>query len=930
MDPLRLVRMLGVRPGEGRLVAGVAALFALLEAGRGFGEVGADSLVLAQFGPENLPTVLPYLFIALGLLSFLVSLGYTVALGRLPRVPLFAGVLVGVGGLLVLLRIGLAAGNTDLVPLLWLTVFASSTINLTIAWTVSGATFDARQAKRLFPMLTAAAIGGSFIGTLLAGPVARLISVESLVVIQAVLLAVAAALLTRLPRQRQRAPGAITGSSVVDDLRAGFDTVVRSPLLRLIALAYVLLAVLLFSVSFPFMIAASGEFPDPVELATALGLLSAAITATSFVVSLVVANRIYARFGISAGAIALPLVYVVGFAGWLVQFSFATAAAFRFAQQAMQRGVSNAAWSAFYNVVPTNRRAQVLAFNDGVPGQVGTVLSGLLLLAAANLSGLEPVFWLGLVTAILATVVVLGIRRLYAHSLLTALRSGLAEQVLEGGPGLPAALDRPEERAAILAALDAPEPDTRHLAVMILGQAEALRPDEQTRLVELLEDPSPRVRAGAAAALARDPADERPARTLTSMLTSTDEDACLAGLEAAAQVPDRVPADLIEPHMTATAPDVRAAAIRAAAARLDGTTVAPTSVLIAALDDPARVVRIAASDALRARPGVGPNLTGVLSTGSPRAVEAALGAVGGHASEVHDDLLTWARGQIGRAEELHRANSSLEELPVHSDESGFLETVLTQRARGAEDRAIAALVAVGAPSAGGLMRRSLRSTDQETRAQAIEALDSLGDRGLGHALTACLEAVGHRHGSDPMATLVELTQDDDPWIATLSRSVHGAMVDVEGSETTMSEHDSTSNELRTMLLLRSIPLFAGLEPEDLQRIAAVATERDYPEGGTLMREGELDDELVLIVEGSVRVVHATDDGEERLIRRYQAGDHIGELAILRDRPRAATVIAESEVHGLVLGGDGLRAILRERPEAAMAMLATLAERISTQ
>ena len=71
----------------------------------------------------------------------------------------------------------------------------------------------------------------------------------------------------------------------------------------------------------------------------------------------------------------------------------------------------------------------------------------MLLLLAANLSGLDPVFWLGLVTAVIATVIVLGIRRLYADSLLTALRSGLAEQVLEGGPGLPAALDRPDVRA---------------------------------------------------------------------------------------------------------------------------------------------------------------------------------------------------------------------------------------------------------------------------------------------------------------------------------------------------------------------------------------------------------------------------------------------------------------------------------------------------
>jgi CRP-like cAMP-binding protein len=110
----------------------------------------------------------------------------------------------------------------------------------------------------------------------------------------------------------------------------------------------------------------------------------------------------------------------------------------------------------------------------------------------------------------------------------------------------------------------------------------------------------------------------------------------------------------------------------------------------------------------------------------------------------------------------------------------------------------------------------------------------------------------------------------------------------------------------------------------------VAQERSYADGAPLMREGELGDELVVLVEGVVRVVHSTAGGEERFIRRYEAGEHIGELAVLRERPRVATVIAEGDVRGLVIGGEGLRAILRERPEAAMAMLTTLAERLSTQ
>ena len=147
----------------------------------------------------------------------------------------------------------------------------------------------------------------------------------------------------------------------------------------------------------------------------------------------------------------------------------------------------------------------------------------------------------------------------------------------------------------------------------------------------------------------------------------------------------------------------------------------------------------------------------------------------------------------------------------------------------------------------------------------------------------------------------------------------------------MPATDRTLGDVDTMMALRRVPLFECLDPEDLQRVAMTAVEHLYPPGEAIVREGDLGDTLVVIVEGSVRVVHLDPDGSERLIRRYERGDHIGELAVLREAPRAATVIAEGDgVRGLVIGGEGLRAILRERPDAAMAMLATLADRISLQ
>jgi CRP-like cAMP-binding protein len=145
----------------------------------------------------------------------------------------------------------------------------------------------------------------------------------------------------------------------------------------------------------------------------------------------------------------------------------------------------------------------------------------------------------------------------------------------------------------------------------------------------------------------------------------------------------------------------------------------------------------------------------------------------------------------------------------------------------------------------------------------------------------------------------------------------------------MTETLKTLGTIDRILFLRQVPLFNHLTPEDLQQIAEIATERIFPPGEYLCREGDLGDELFVIVEGQVRVTKGAN-GAVRTLRTLRAGDHIGELAILREGPRSASVVAENgDVRALVIACDAFKAILRDRPEVAMAMLASLAERLST-
>jgi len=960
-DPRRvpaIARALGVRADEGRVVATVALLFMALEAGRGFGEVGIDTLVVSRFGTGTLP----YLYIGLGATSLVAALAYGAALGRVSRTPLLAGILLVGAALLGAGRLAIAAGIDGIVPFIWLVTNAAGAIAGTIAWTVAGSIFDARQAKRLFPLCTGAAIAGSFVGTLASGPVAHAAGTEQLMVMEAVLLTVVSGLIVAIARTgRVQVPLRRQAGPPTASLRAGFDEVMRSPLFRLVAVAYVLFSVLLFCVTFPFLQAASTAFPNEADLATALGLLSAAVTATSFVVSLVAANRVYARFGVATAALVLPIVYVAGFGLWLVQFSFATAAIVRFGQQVTQRGLSNAIWSAFYNVVPSARRAQVLAFMDGVPGQLGIMLSGLLLLGAGRLFALDQVFLLGFAAAVVLTVVVVGIRSRYGASLLRTLRSGMGEQVLEGGPGLGSLSGDPQVAAALLDGAAAPEAAIRRMAVSLLARLQGA--EAGAALVRALDDDDPLVREAAIDGLASSGLGGNASEAVAARLDDPVERvraaavravgrqagaASLERLEAMANDPGlRVRAavavalddltgstrELVAGLLSDPSPDVRQLTIEAVAAiggAARGDTLAP--ILIGALDDDSLRVRRTAADLLARRTADTEGVVDVLVTGSPRAQDAALLALAGHVDPVRETVVAWAGEQIGRAAAVASDRQALDggpgaPTPPPDTARGFLVSVLARRERARIDRALAALAVLGTPEAGGVLRRCLRSTDPEIRAQALEALDSIGDRKLRGAVVRLLDADAGDRGSDRDAVLRRLVDDGDPWIGALARRT----IADEGGTAAMPEISRTMSEIDTMLTLRRVPLFEGLDPEDLQRIATTCLERIYPAGEALVREGEIGDELIVIVEGSVRVVQAEPDGTERLIRRYGAGDHIGELAILRERPRVATVIAEGDgVRAQVINGESLKAILRERPEAAMAMLATLAERISAQ
>lgn len=123
-------------------------------------------------------------------------------------------------------------------------------------------------------------------------------------------------------------------------------------------------------------------------------------------------------------------------------------------------------------------------------------------------------------------------------------------------------------------------------------------------------------------------------------------------------------------------------------------------------------------------------------------------------------------------------------------------------------------------------------------------------------------------------------------------------------------------------LIAAVPLFAGCSKAELGEVAAISDELDLPEGATLIREDERGREFLIVIDGTVEV---TQKG--RKLSELGAGSWVGEIALIADVPRTATVVATSPVRLLVITDRAFQHLIRKTPSIAAKVLQSLGERL---
>ena len=128
-------------------------------------------------------------------------------------------------------------------------------------------------------------------------------------------------------------------------------------------------------------------------------------------------------------------------------------------------------------------------------------------------------------------------------------------------------------------------------------------------------------------------------------------------------------------------------------------------------------------------------------------------------------------------------------------------------------------------------------------------------------------------------------------------------------------------------MLQGSPLFRGLPPATLDRIAALATQRGYRRGEIVFSAGDPGDALYGVVSGRIRISAGTAEGREIFLNVMEPGDTFGEIALLDGGTRTATATATEPTELVSIRREPLFELLEREPKAALELLRLCGERL---
>ena len=133
----------------------------------------------------------------------------------------------------------------------------------------------------------------------------------------------------------------------------------------------------------------------------------------------------------------------------------------------------------------------------------------------------------------------------------------------------------------------------------------------------------------------------------------------------------------------------------------------------------------------------------------------------------------------------------------------------------------------------------------------------------------------------------------------------------------------------TVDALRSMPIFESLSIERLVPIARVAVFRKMPRAATILRAGDRTDFVYFILSGALKVLVSDEEGREVILSNLGPGEFFGEMGVLDDNPRSATVVTNTPCELVVISKADFKRCLAENFDVSLYIMRSLVKRLRT-
>lgn len=127
--------------------------------------------------------------------------------------------------------------------------------------------------------------------------------------------------------------------------------------------------------------------------------------------------------------------------------------------------------------------------------------------------------------------------------------------------------------------------------------------------------------------------------------------------------------------------------------------------------------------------------------------------------------------------------------------------------------------------------------------------------------------------------------------------------------------------------MRAVPLLRSIDAKELRLLAMLSEEQIFEPGETMIRQGEEGGSAYILFEGLGEIRASAEDGRERMLREIGPGAFVGEMAILLDTPRTATVLVTERIRALRIEKDVFLKLLRDFPDMSLEVMRELAQRL---